>query len=368
MAKTPLETSLEKLKQINFKNILDSMVESIWIWDEYERTVYANPNFCNLLGYSLEEMIGRESYDFWDDESARIVRKNNELRANGVASKYEWLLKAKNGDLIPVLLSGTPIGNNWTCGIMTDLREIKGIKEQKQRLEELSQLKDEFVSIVGHELRTPMTILKWYISMIIDGDTGVIPAKTKECLETTYGETERLIGLVNDVLDVSRLESGRMKFDVKQFVFSDFIDDLYNDLAFLVNQKKLTLNLDIDHNIIGLSTEFDNAKLKQVFINLVGNAVKFTPDGWNITIKCTKMESEILIEIIDTGIGIPKKQLTEIFEKFKQLDSYLQRSTSGTWLGLFICREILEHFNVNLEVRSNLGHWSAFYFSIPFIK
>lgn len=366
MPHTSLQESLERLKQINFRNILDSMIESIWIGDEYERTVYANPNFCNLLGYTLEEMLGRESYDFWDEESIKIVKKNNELRKEWEASKYEWLLKAKNGDLIPVLLSGTPIGNGWTAGIMTDLREINAVKEQKRHLEEVNALKDEFVSIVGHELRTPLTLLKWYLSMVSDGDAGEVNDTVKKFLKIAYDESERLIGLVNDVLDVGKLESGRMFYNDSSFLIADLLRDIHERMLIGARRKNIHFECTIEEALEGKKISMDRDRLNQVLINLIGNSFKFTEEGGTVSIHAVHKWEKLELSIIDNGIWMPKKQLKQIFEKFKQIDHYLQRHSEGAGLGLFICKQILEHYEIELQVSSNIWHGSTFFFEIPY--
>ncbi len=163
-------TALEKIGIDGLKKILDAMQECVWVGDERERTIYANPKFCQLLGYDLDEIIGEESYIFWDEESANTVRQNNEIRKHGDASQYEGVLKSKTGELIPVFLSGTPIPSGGTVGIITDLREINTLKRVEEELTKLNSLKDDFIALVSHELRTPMTAIKGYLSMALEGD------------------------------------------------------------------------------------------------------------------------------------------------------------------------------------------------------
>ena len=353
------------LMNIEYKNILDAMTESIWIGDENERTVYANPNFCNLLEYTLEEMIGQESYVFWDEESKKKKKKNNSLRKKGENSKYEWVLRSKSGKLIPVLLSGTPLWNGGTAGIMTDLREIQAVKNESLRLQELNQLKDEFISLVWHELRTPMTGIHGYLSMIKDGDTGEISEQTRNFLNIVINESQRLIEMVNDMLDIAKLEAGKMDFKNEPISPVKVGHLVIEGLTLLAKQRWITLVYENTKDIENITIYGDTTKLRQVLINLIGNAIKFTNIWWTITLKLTRKDQEILFEVIDTGIGIPEEHLHTIFEKFKQINNYLEKSISGTGLGLYICKKILSHFGSDLHVSSIEWKWSNFYFSIP---
>lgn len=353
------------LMNIEYKNILDAMTESIWIGDENERTVYANPNFCNLMEYTLEEMIGQESYVFWDEESTKTVKKNNSLRKKGENSKYEWVLRSKSWKLIPVLLSGTPLGNGGTAGIMTDLREIQAVKNESLRLQELNQLKDEFISLVWHELRTPMTGIHGYLSMIKDGDTGEISEQTSNFLNIVINESQRLIEMVNDMLDIAKLEAGKMDFKNEPISPVKVGHLVIEGLTLLAKQRWITLVYENAKEIENTIVHGDATKLRQVLINLIGNAIKFTNIGWIVTLRLSLKEWEILFEVIDTGIGIPEEHLENIFEKFKQVNNYLQKSISGTGLGLYICKKILSHFGSDLHVSSVEWKGSNFYFSIP---
>ena len=352
------------LKNIEYKNILDAMTESIWIGDENERTVYANPNFCHIMWYTLEEMIGKESYVFWDEESTKTVKQNNSLRKEGMTSKYEWVLKSKTGELIPVLLSGTPLGNGGTAGIMTDLREIKAVKDESARLQELNQVKDEFIWLVGHELRTPMTGIRWYLTMIRDGDAGPISEQATRFLNIVIDESKRLIDMINDMLDIAKLEAWKMDFSDEIISPTEISRLVVEGLSFLAKQRALNLVCEYGQEAEGFRIYADPAKFRQVLINLLWNALKFTPAGWTVTLRLSHRDDAILFEVIDTGIGIPAEHLSNIFEKFKQVNNYLQKSVNGTGLGLYICKKILAHFQSDLHVTSEEWKGSNFHFSI----
>lgn len=136
------------------------------------------------------------------------------------------MLKSKTGELIPVFLSGTPLGNGGTAGIITDLREIKAIREHAEKLDRLNRMKDDFVSVMGHELRTPLTSIKGYLSMVLDGDVGELTPTAQRYITIAYNEAERLIALVGDMLDVAKLDAEAMRFDPQDISVSELLSEI----------------------------------------------------------------------------------------------------------------------------------------------
>lgn len=353
----------EKRELEKYKKIVEHMSESIWIWDEEEKTLYANPNFCKLLWYTLNEMIGKESYVFRDEESVKTVMNNNQKREKWHASKYEWVLKAKDGTLIPVLCSWTPVPG-WTVGIMTDLREVKTLQKAKDDLKDINKMKDEFISIVWHELRTPLTIIKWYLSMIIEWDMWEVNPTVKEAINQSFESTKSLIWLVNDMLDLSKIESGKMVYVDEKVDILELSSKLYSDLKVIADQKQINFEFhktwDFSHKIL----EIDPHKFKQIIINLVNNALKFTNKWWLIQFNIIDQGDMVRFEIQDSGIGMNPEQLEKIFHKFYQVDSALKRNTEWLGLGLSIIDWIIHHYESQIEVESEVWKGTKFYFSM----
>lgn len=178
-----------------------------------------------------------------------------------------------------MLLSGTPLGNGGTAGIMTDLREIRAVKDETLRLQELNQIKDEFISLVGHELRTPMTGIRGYLTMIRDGDAGEVTEQTERFLDIVIDESKRLIDMINDMLDIAKLEAGKMDF-IDEYISPKEVSCLVVEgLSFLAKQRGLKLVCQCAPELDNLMIFADAAKLRQVLINLLGNALKFTNAG-----------------------------------------------------------------------------------------
>ena len=491
----------KKIVELNsnkYKQIIESMKESVWVWDKDKNTIYANPNFCKLVEYSLEEMVNMKSIDFWDDESIITLKEHQKKRARWEKSIYEGNLKSKSWKLIPVFLSGTPLPWGWNAWIMTDLREIKVIKEAEYKLansnkklesqldkiiklkieldrqisalnnsaivletdddfkiitfnkyfetiswyhadellwekynlfeegdyskvknsflkviksgniwkwevkskdkswniywmhttvtpfadknwtiykyvfisndiseiKRLGETKTEFVNIASHELRTPMTVIKWYISMIMEWDAWPINNNVKNFLNKMFENVSHLLNLVNDMLDIAKLESWKMTYFDEEFEIYDFLLNIYWEFELLMKEKWVKYNLDIDPFIKWWKIYADKSKIKQVIVNLIGNAYKFTEAWKSVTLKISVDSWKLLFEVIDTGIWIPKDQYANVFKKFQQIDSSLQRKTTGTWLWLNICQKIINNYWSQISIKSKDWEWSTFYFSL----
>ena len=350
-----------------YKKIVEHMNESLWIWDKENNTIYVNNIFSEISWYTIEEIIWKNYCTFWDDESIKIIK---EFNANKKAQKikYEANIKTKDWNLIPVLCSWTPTENWWTVLMISDLRELKSLKEAEENLIKINKTKDEFISIVWHELRTPLTSIRWYLSMILEWDMWDITEETRKALSHSYNSSVRLIELVNDVLSIWKIESGKMKYNYDYYKITDIVNSVYDDINIAMKDKWLNFYIDFDQNLRDLTIKTDKDKLKQVFINLLTNSLKFTKEWWNVTLKSTKIWNKVLFEIIDNWIGIEKEKINTLFSKFSQVESSLQRqNTSWLWLGLAICDNFIKEFGSKIKVESELWKWSNFYFKLDIV-
>lgn len=241
------------------------------------------------------------------------------------------------------------------------LRHRLKVSEERYRHEkELGKLKDKFVSVVSHELRTPLTSINLYTSLLKDGKLGKVSKKQKQAVSIIKDETSRLTGLVNDILDLSRLETRRLKLRIAEFDLFEFCDSsVYKELAKnkgikIVNKipKGFKINVDID-------------KFKQVLINLISNAIKYTDKGGRITLSAKEENGNNRIDIADTGRGISEEDLKKVFDKFYQAEHYMTRKEGGSGLGLTIANEIVKLHGGEIKVSSRLGKGSVFSVIIP---
>jgi len=231
------------------------------------------------------------------------------------------------------------------------------------KLNELERLKSEFIANISHEFRTPLTSLREANNLLLDGIAGKTTEKQQRLLKITKEESEKLIKMINDFLDLSKMEAGMIRYN---FVPSDInivIENAINEIRLLAERKEINLKLETQKGLP--ITLMDSEKIKQVMINLLSNAVKFTPNGGKISVGARTEDSNIYIEVKDTGIGIAKENLLKIFDKFQQVDTGINHKLRGTGLGLSIAKHIVETHNGKIWAESRLGKGSAFKFVLP---
>jgi signal transduction histidine kinase len=223
----------------------------------------------------------------------------------------------------------------------------------------LDEMKTNFLANVSHELRTPLSSIRAFSELLLSYDDESVRA---EFLQIINSESERLTRLVNDVLDITKIESGHMDWRMSIFNLAALLSDSARTFSTLIEQQNLVFKQEIEENLP--SVYGDRDRLQQVVGNLLGNAVKFAPQG-TITLVARRQGSEVLISVADTGIGIAPEDQERIFAKFQQVGDTLTEKPRGTGLGLAICRDIVEHHEGQLWVESQLGMGSRFTFSLP---
>lgn len=348
-----------------YKQIVDHMTESLWIWDKKNKTIYTNKIFCELTGYSLEEIIWENYNIFWDEESNELIKKLNDESTQTENKKYEANLKTKSGKIIPVLCSWSSTQNWWMVLTISDLRELKSLKEVEQNLIEINKTKDEFISIVWHELRTPLTSIRWYLSMILEWDMWETNPEVQKSLKHTYDSSVRLIKLVNDVLSMGKIESWRMEYYIKEYSVWNIVSSVYKDIHLEIENNNIEFIVDLEEDLKEKIIETDKDKLKQILLNLLSNAMKFTEKWWKITLRVSANWEKIKYEVIDTWEWIPKNKLKMLFNKFSQVESAMQRhNTTGLGLWLAISKNFIEAFWSKIHVESEVWIWSNFYFEL----
>jgi PAS domain S-box-containing protein len=231
------------------------------------------------------------------------------------------------------------------------------------RFKEVDRLKSEFISQVSHELRTPLTSIKGYIDNLRDGIAGALKEKQVNYLDRMSQNADHLVCLINDLLDVSRIESGKMALNLTTLSLRDLVAEVINDLRPIAAEKQLEVIVkmfEVDSRIRG-----DHAKLEQVITNLLDNAIKYTPPGGRITITIQQDEQFLKTSVKDTGIGIPSEKQSRIFERFYRIEQASSSNGKGTGLGLYIAKNLLEMHGAQIWVTSEVGKGSEFSFILP---
>jgi len=207
------------------------------------------------------------------------------------------------------------------------------------KIKEIDEMKDEFISMASHELKTPVTIIRGYASMILEESQG-LSEQTKNDLAVISLSAERLTNLIEDMLNVSRIEQGRLKIDAQPIEAVAVIEEIVKEMKIQADEKKLALTFTLEPNTQSL-IKIDKDKFKQVLINLIGNSIKYTPSG-SVEVKAFNRDKNLVILIKDTGIGMSAKEREHLFEKFYRVKNKKTEAISGTGLGLWITKQLVE--------------------------
>ncbi len=242
---------------------------------------------------------------------------------------------------------------------------VKSQKEEIEKANEVARLKDEFVFLASHELRTPITAIRGFLELTLDAKVN-FPKDIRENLETMQQASDHLNQLVNDLLEIARNEGGKLSIVSERNELHLLVEYVVRELQPLINEKKITLHEDLK-NIPAVYC--DSTKTKEVLLNLVGNAIKYGREGGNIYISVFRVPNEAfaLIEILDDGFGIPKDQQGKIFQKFFRAGTHGTEDTLGTGLGLFITRMLVEKMGGEIMFTSNEQKGSTFSFTLPLV-
>ncbi|MDD4910640.1 MAG: ATP-binding protein [Candidatus Omnitrophica bacterium] len=236
------------------------------------------------------------------------------------------------------------------------LEEIKGVNKRKS----------DFVSAVSHELRTPLTSIKGYASILLAERLGKIPKEVKERLEKINKHSDELTRMVNDLLDVSRIESGRVELKMQPQGLKEITDSVIDLLQPQLKDKRILISLDIPRGLPNAMA--DRSQVERVFINLLGNAIKFTPESGRIAVRANVKNEFIQIDISDNGIGIPETSLPFIFDEFYRVDNEINQSLKGTGLGLSLVKYIVNAHKGDIWVKSRLNEGTTFSFTLPITR
>jgi signal transduction histidine kinase len=232
------------------------------------------------------------------------------------------------------------------------------------RLAQLDRLKAEFVSVASHELKTPINVILGYVELLEDGIYGKLQDQQREVCETIAAQARNLTRLVRRLLDVSRFEAGGGALECRQLDLARFLDTLQSSFSVLAMQRSVQFQVNRSQSL-PTEVRWDEDRMSEVLGNLLSNAFKFTPRGGRVELTADAVGDDIVIEVSDTGAGIPPEQLPRIFQKFYQADNQAKASAKGTGLGLAIAKEIVEAHGGSITADSEAGHGATFRITLP---
>lgn len=259
--------------------------------------------------------------------------------------------------------------NTWRAQQELEKKVEERTRELTSAFEEVNKInkrKSDFISSVSHELRTPLTSIKGYAAILIEGKLGELPQAAKERLEKINRHSDELVHMVNDLLDIARIESGRQVMNMEHQDLKAIIFSSTDIMSIQCRNKNVELVTDVQEDIPAVLA--DRTQLERVFINLLGNAVKFTPEKGKITIRARSKDNIIQVDVSDTGIGMPPEALGKLFEEFYRVDNPINQQVKGTGLGLSLVKHIIEAHKGKIWVESKPGKGSTFSFTLPVLE
>lgn len=323
-----------------------------------DRWLKVNPVLCAMLGYPEAELLSMPASALVhpDDRSLLQQRIEQLLSQQNEAAQAEIRYQCRGGRTAWGRLSLSLVRDDQKQPLYY-VAQIQDVTEQQA----IDQMKNEFISIVSHELRTPLTAIKGFLGLLHTGIYANKPDKAKRMVELALANSDRLVRLVNDILDLERLASGKVPMVLEVCQAEELLQRAVEGVQSIADEANVTLLA------IPVSVQIWAAPdaIIQTLTNLLSNAIKFSPPHATVTIKISAQGNSVLFQVQDQGRGIPTDKLKTIFGRFQQVDVSDARQRGGTGLGLAICQSIVQQHNGSIWVESELGQGSTFYFTVP---
>lgn len=375
-----------------YRQLVETLQEGVWVIDKQAKTSFVNPRMAEMLGYEVEDMRGRSVFDFMGAEARQQCEHYLQRRYQGIAEQHDFEFRRRDGSLLYASLETSPFfdkeGNYaGTLAAVADIsarrqaeealrrneRELENkvahrtreLKQLNVRLQQLAKLKDEFLASMSHELRSPLNVILTGVEMLQEGIYDPLNARQAETVARIGESGSHLLGLINDILDVSKIEAGKLELDLKPVDPLEICQVCLNLIQDAARKKQLHL----ENNCRAEAVKFqaDPRRLKQILLNLLSNAVKFTPAGGHIGLEFRNdpENRQVQFTVWDTGIGIAENLMDRLFQPFVQLDSRLSRGYEGTGLGLVLVKSLADLHGGSVNLQSEVNRGSRFTVRLP---
>lgn len=350
------ENNIEFEKDITEEEILfiiNHFADGLLVFDKNSNLSLINPKAEDLLEVKKEQVLGRQiltlnSFPNFGPLVSFLSGGIKEVSRQELQIKENFILEIT---AIPMIIKGNKIGS---LVILHDVSREKLIE----------RMKSEFVTVAAHQLRTPTSAVKWSLRTLLDGDLGELPENQKELIKKTYMTNDKVINLINNLLNVASIEEGKYLSEVVLANPQELIQSVVDEYEDLIKRKKLNFEFRKPKEKPP-KVMLDVEKMKIAVRNVLDNAVKYTREGGKVTIFLKVSKEEIEVQIWDTGIGIPKFQQEKVFSKFFRGSGAMKMETEGTGLGLFVSKNIIKAHGGRIWFKSEEGKGTTFYFTIP---
>lgn len=372
-----------------FRELADLLPQAVWETDVMGNFTFVNRHGFLSFGYSPGEIIGSFSAlnVFLPEDRDRVRKDLQRVLAGEQLAGREYTVVRKDGGTFPVVVYAAPIFQRGQRvglrGFALDITERKRMQceleerselllaQQQQLLDKTeevaraNQLKSQFLANMSHELRTPLNAIIGFSELMLDEVPGKINEDQKQCLADSLQSSRHLLSLVNEVLDLSKIESGRLEFRQEEVALTEALESLTRTMMPILTPRQQSLDVSLEEGLPPIRADKD--RLGQVLLNLLDNASKFTPSGGQLRVEASRDGDWCRISVIDSGIGIQKADQERIFEPFTRLDNPLGRQRGGTGLGLTLVKQIVEKCGGRIWVDSEYGQGSRFIFTLPLV-
>ncbi len=363
MTQKPLEISAseqEAKAEAMFQSIGDGAITT----DEFGRITRVNPAARHILGYKKKDLLGAwfpKKIVMVDAKSRpvnMIDRPITKAFLTGKPIYQKGYYLNKKGQKIPVSINSSPIlADGKPLGAIEVFRDVSFE-------EEVDRIKSEFISLASHQLRTPLSSIKTYTHMLKDGYMGKVSSHQAEALQTIVNATDRMNELISTLLNITRMESGAIATNLRIIRIDTLAREITKELSVTAASRELNLTVTITGKH-SRSIRSDRAILKEIIVNLVSNAIKYTPPKGSIALKIRLRKDDVLVQVSDTGWGIPKYSQDQIFSKFFRAENIARRETTGTGLGLYLVKGLVDSINGKIWFESSEGQGTDFFLSLP---
>ncbi len=350
-----------------YRAYIDNSPQLIFVADAAGRYIDVNPAACATTGYSKNELLNMRRLELYAQESQESAISSFEQLLNTGRSTGEFCFLKKDGSRYYMIVEAVKLSEDRFIGFCTDTTERKRTEEDllkaKIAAENSNRTKSEFLATMSHELRTPLNSIIGFSEVLSEGYFGQINDKQAKYLKNIFNSGKHLLNIINNILDISKVESGKMQLYKEKIYVKDIVDEMISAMQHLAASKEIVLKLRTSSKFGAVQA--DKAKLRQILYNLIGNAIKFTEIGGSVTIGTSEDDEMVYISVTDTGIGIPANDLIKLFKPFTQLDSSCARQYEGTGLGLALAKELAELHGGTIYVESESGKGSTFTLALP---